>query len=87
MVCARFCDGCFVLILVDCDLDLDLHAIWQKSSGIPTPPPCLATNLADPRHILSNEGEHAGYGSHGSSLIERFFHPNHDNLWASSGGV
>ncbi|CAG8905538.1 unnamed protein product [Penicillium nalgiovense] len=29
------------------DLDLDLHAIWYESSGIPTPPPCLATDPND----------------------------------------
>jgi hypothetical protein len=28
-------------MLIDHDLDLDLHAIWYESSGIPTPPPCL----------------------------------------------
>jgi hypothetical protein len=65
-------------------LDLDLHAIWQESCGIPTPPPCLATDLGEPRQIHSNEDQHAEYESHGSSLIERFFHPNHDNLSVST---
>ncbi|KAJ5982582.1 hypothetical protein N7451_012682 [Penicillium sp. IBT 35674x] len=32
------------LIHDESDFDLDLHAIWRESSGIPTPPPCLATD-------------------------------------------
>ncbi|CAG8022730.1 unnamed protein product, partial [Penicillium salamii] len=58
-----------------CDLDLDLHAIWQESSGMPTPPPCLATDSDNPRWILSHEGEPTGYKTAGSSLIECLFHP------------
>ncbi|CAG7972539.1 unnamed protein product [Penicillium salamii] len=74
------CD--FVLILADCDLDLDLHAIWQECSGIPTPPPCLATDSDNPRQILSDAGEPAGYETLGSSLIECLFHPTYEKLSA-----
>lgn len=72
----------FVLILADCDLDLELHAIWQKCSGIPTPPPCRATDSNNSRQILSDAGEPVGYETSGSSLIECFFHPTCDNLSA-----
>jgi hypothetical protein len=72
----------FVLILADCDLDLDLHAIWQESSSIPTPPPCLATDSEYSRQILSDEVEPAGYETSGSSSIECFFHPTYDKLSA-----
>ena len=74
------CD--FVLILADCDLDLDFHAIWQECSGVPTPPPCLATESEYPRQILSGAGEPAGYEISGSSLIECLFHPTYDKLSA-----
>ncbi|KAJ5871105.1 uncharacterized protein N7529_003458 [Penicillium soppii] len=73
---------CFALILADCDWDLDLHAIWQECSGIPTPPPCLATDFQHPRQILSDDSEPAGYETSGSSSIECFFHPTCDNLSA-----
>ena len=64
-----------------CNLDLDPHAIWQECYEIPTSPPCLANDLTDPRHILSNEGAHRGrYEFRGYSLIEGFSHTNHDNL-------
>jgi len=82
MVCTRCFNGCFVLILADCDLDLDLHAIWQECSGIPTPTPCLATDSEYPRQILSDAGEPAGYETSGSSLIECLFHPTYDKLSA-----
>ncbi|CAG8131809.1 unnamed protein product, partial [Penicillium salamii] len=68
--------------LADCDLDLDLHAIWQESSGIPTPPPCLATDSDNPRQIVSDAGEPAGYDTLGLSLIECLFHPTYDKLLA-----
>jgi phage tail protein X len=71
------------LIFVDRDLDLDLHAIWQESSGIPTPPPCLATDSEYSRQILSDEVEPARYETSGSSSIECFFHPTYDKLSAS----
>ena len=54
----------FVLTFVDYNLDLDLHAIWHESSGIPTPPPCLATDPDDPRQIL-NKVDPAGYEAKG----------------------
>ncbi|KAJ5203011.1 hypothetical protein N7449_005090 [Penicillium cf. viridicatum] len=73
---------CFVLILADRDLDLDLPAIWQESSDIPTPPPCLATDSDNPRRILSDGGEPVGCGTLGSSLIECLFHPTYDKLSA-----
>jgi hypothetical protein len=71
---------CFALILADCDWDLDLHAIWQDSSGIPMPPPCLATDPGKARQISSDEGEPAGYETQGSSVIECFLHPTYDKL-------
>jgi len=71
-----------VLTSVDFDLDLDLHAIWQESSSIPTPPPCLATDFEHPRQILSDAGEPTGYEVSGSSLIECLFHPAYDKLSA-----
>ncbi|CAG8222815.1 unnamed protein product [Penicillium salamii] len=74
------CD--FELKLVDCDLDLDLHAIWQECSGIPTLPPCLATDSNNSRQIFSDAGEPAGYETLGSSLIECLFHPTYDKLLA-----
>ncbi|KAK9847928.1 hypothetical protein MYU51_017397 [Penicillium brevicompactum] len=67
----------------DYDLDLDLDAIWQECSGIPTPPPCLATDSDNPRQILSDAGEPAGYETLGSSLIECLFHPTYNKLLAS----
>lgn len=82
MVCTRCVNGWFVLKLVDCDLDLDLHAIWPESSDIPTPPPCLATDSDNPRRILSDGGEPAGCETSGSSLIECLFHPTYDKLSA-----
>jgi hypothetical protein len=41
-----------VITLVDYDWDPDLHAIWHESPGIPTPPPCLATDPNDMRKDL-----------------------------------
>jgi hypothetical protein len=82
MVCTRCSNDCLGLKGVDCDLDLDLHAIWQESSGIPTPPPCLATDFEHPRQILSDESEPAGYETSESPLIECFFHPTYDKLSA-----
>jgi hypothetical protein len=78
MVSSRCSNDCLGLKLGDCDLDLDLHAIWQESSGIPTPPPCLATDFEHPRQILSDESEPAGYETSGSSLIQYLFHPTYD---------
>lgn len=75
-------NGCFALILADGDWDLDLHAICQESSGIPTPPPCLATDFEQPRRILSDGSGPAGYECSGSSSIECVFHPTCDNLSA-----
>ncbi|KAJ5037721.1 hypothetical protein NUH16_011320 [Penicillium rubens] len=82
MVCTRCFSGCLVLKLVDCDLDFDHHAIWQDSSGIPMPPPCLATDPGKARQISSDESEPAGYETQGSSVIECFLHPTHDKLSA-----
>jgi hypothetical protein len=58
-----------MLTSVDCDFNLDLHAIWQECSGIPIPPPCLATDSDNCGQILSDAGEPAGYETSGSSLI------------------
>ncbi|KAI3092208.1 hypothetical protein CBS147333_10241 [Penicillium roqueforti] len=63
-------------------LDLDLHAIWQECSGIPTPPPCLATDSENYRQIPSDEGEPAGDETSGSSVIECLFHPTYEKLSA-----
>ncbi|CAG7989769.1 unnamed protein product [Penicillium salamii] len=82
MVCTRCFNGCFVLILADCDLDFDFHAIWQDSSGIPTPPPCLATDFEHHRQILSNKSEPEEYETRGSYMIECCLHPTYDNLSA-----
>ncbi|CAG8256986.1 unnamed protein product [Penicillium olsonii] len=82
MVCTRYFSGWLVLKLVDCDLDFDLHAIWQDSSGIPAPPPCLATDFEHHRQILSNESEPEGYEIQGSSMIECCLHPTYDKLSA-----
>jgi hypothetical protein len=71
-----------VLISAEYDLDLDLYAIWQESSGIPTPPPCLATDFEHPRQILSDESEPAGYETSGPPSIECFFRPTYDKLSA-----
>ncbi|CDM38576.1 unnamed protein product [Penicillium roqueforti FM164] len=65
-------------------LDLDLHAIWQECSGIPTPPPCLATDSENSRQIPSDEGEPAGDETSGSSVIECLFHPTYEKLSAFS---
>jgi hypothetical protein len=83
MVCTLCFRGWFMLTSLECDLDLDLHAIWQESFGIPTPPPCLATDSANSRQTLSDEGELAGYETSTSSLIECLFHPTYDRLLAS----
>lgn len=61
MVCTRYFSGCLKLKMVDYDLDLDLHAIWQESSSIPTPPPYLATDFEHPRQILSDERKFTCY--------------------------
>lgn len=68
-----------MLNLVGCDLDLDLHTIWQESTGIPTPPPCLATDQEQPRQILSDEREPTGCAVSGPSSIESFLQPTYDN--------
>ncbi|KAI1829133.1 hypothetical protein DTO027I6_9951 [Penicillium roqueforti] len=62
----------------DYDLDLDLHAIWHESSGIPTPPPCLASDLDGPRQTLNKVGL-AGYERQGPSVIECLFYPDLDS--------
>ena len=82
MVCTRCLSGWLVLKLVECDLDFDLHAIWQDSSDMPMPPPCLATDPGKARQISVDEGEPAGYETQGSSVIECFLHPTHDKLSA-----
>lgn len=60
-------------------MDLELHAIWQESSGIPTPPPCLATDFEHPREIFSDESEATGYEASEPSSIECFLHPTYDD--------
>ena len=80
-------NGLYLLILrsacahnsVDHDLDLDLHAVWRESSGIPTPPPCLAADHDESRLLFPNVTESAGDEVQSLSLVECFFHPNHEN--------
>ncbi|KAJ5382088.1 uncharacterized protein N7496_004516 [Penicillium cataractarum] len=64
------------------DLDFDLHGIWQDSSGIPTLPPCLATDPGKARQIFSDEGEPAGHDTQRASVIECLLHPTYDELSA-----
>ncbi|CRL30838.1 unnamed protein product [Penicillium camemberti] len=64
----------------DYDLDLDLHAIWHESSGIPTPPPCLATDPNDLWQDFLGKVDPARCETPGSSLIECLFYPNIDSL-------
>ncbi|KAK9847703.1 hypothetical protein MYU51_018319 [Penicillium brevicompactum] len=64
------------------DSDILLQLYNKQSSGIPTPPPCLATNFEHPRQILSDTIKPAGYKTLGSSLIEYLFHPTYDKLLA-----
>ena len=66
--------------MADYDLDLNLHAIWQECSGIPTPPPCLSTNPSKARQIPSDKGESVGYETQGSSVMECFFYPTYKKL-------
>ncbi|KAI1828772.1 hypothetical protein DTO027I6_10291 [Penicillium roqueforti] len=64
----------------DYDLDLDLHAIWHESSGIPTPPPCLST---DPNGLLQDsfgKDDPAEYETQEPSSIECLFYPSLDSL-------
>ncbi|CAG8142544.1 unnamed protein product [Penicillium nalgiovense] len=64
----------------DYDLDLDLHAIWHESSGIPTPPPCLST---DPNGLWQDsfgKDDPAEYETQEPSLIECLFYPIPDSL-------
>ncbi|KAI1829357.1 hypothetical protein DTO027I6_9776 [Penicillium roqueforti] len=62
------------------DLDLDLHAIWREFSGIPTPPPCLATDPNDLWQDILGEFEPAGYKTQEFPLIECLFYPDLDSL-------
>ena len=64
---------------VECDLGLDLHAIWRESSGIPTPPPCLATDTAHGGLASPNSPAPAGDEAESSSLVKCFFHPNRED--------
>jgi hypothetical protein len=79
MVCTRFFVG-GALILLDYDLNLDLHAIWHEPSGIPTPPPCLATDPNDQWQDFLGKDDPAEYETQGSSFIECLFYPNLDSL-------
>ncbi|CAI7622038.1 unnamed protein product [Penicillium viridicatum] len=64
----------------DYDLDLDLHAIWHESSGIPTPPACLAIDPNDLWQDSFCKDDPAEYETQGSSLIECIFYPTLDSL-------
>jgi hypothetical protein len=66
-------------MLIDRDLDLDLHTIWHESSGIPTPPPCLATDPNDLWQDLLGKDDPGEYETQGSSLIECLFYPDLDS--------
>ncbi|KAJ5982641.1 hypothetical protein N7451_012741 [Penicillium sp. IBT 35674x] len=61
-----------VLKVSESDFDIDLHAIWRESSGIPTPPPCLDTDhgyhdFDRRRHFVRNDAPPP-------LLVECFFH-------------
>ncbi|KAJ5460952.1 uncharacterized protein N7458_002504, partial [Penicillium daleae] len=64
---------------VDKDFDLDLHAIWRESSGIPTPPPCLAAYHDDLGPDFQDIAESAEYDPQEPSLVECFFHPYYES--------
>jgi hypothetical protein len=68
------------LILLDYDLDLDLHAIWHEPSGIPTPPPCLATDPNGVWQDLLGKDDPAEYETQEPSSIECLFYPDLDSL-------
>jgi hypothetical protein len=74
-------------MLIDYDLDLDLHAIWHESSGIPTLPPCLATEPNDLWQDSFGKDDPAEYETQEPSLIECLSYPNLDSLSGSSGPV
>lgn len=57
-----------------------LHTIWHESSGIPTTPPCLATDPNDLWQDLRAQDDPAEYETQEPSLIECLFHPNLDSL-------
>ena len=67
-------------MLVDYDLDIGLHAIWHGSSGIPTPPPCLATDPNDLWQDFLGKDDPAEHETQEPSLIECLFYPNFDSL-------
>ena len=69
-----------MLTLVDYDLDLDLHAIWHESSGIPTPPPCLATDPNDLWQDFLGKDDPAEHETQEPSFIECLFYPTLDSL-------
>ncbi|CDM32677.1 unnamed protein product [Penicillium roqueforti FM164] len=57
-----------------------LHAIWNESFGIPTPPPCLATDPNDLWQDFLGKDDPAEYETQGSSFIECLFYPDLDSL-------
>lgn len=61
-------------------MDLDLHAIWHESSGIPTPPPCLATDSNDLWQDSFGKDDPAEYEIQEHSLIECIFYSTLDSL-------
>jgi hypothetical protein len=67
-------------MLIDHDLDLDLHAIWHECSGIPTPPPCLATDPNDLGQDFLGKDDPAEYETQEPSFIECLFYPTLDSL-------
>ncbi|KAJ5651589.1 uncharacterized protein N7484_005312 [Penicillium longicatenatum] len=59
-------------IIIESDFDLDLYAIWRESSGILTPPPCLAADYKD--YGLGYPPESMKNHSPPPLLIECLFH-------------
>jgi hypothetical protein len=59
--------------------DRDLHVIWQESSGILRPPPCLTTDRASSGLVSLDLADPAGYEAQGSSLVKCFFYPNQED--------
>jgi len=63
--------------ITESDFDLDLDAIWRESSGIPTPPPCLAADHGD--YDLGRLPQSVRNDALPPLLVECFFHPNRDD--------
>jgi hypothetical protein len=54
---------------IEYDFDLDLHAIWRESSGIPPPPSCLATDTKHSGLASPSSPVPAGDGAEDCALV------------------